>query len=173
MWNSHYNTSVHRAAIITCSDGVFHGVRHDLSGPAVRELLEENGYEVTSLRVVADERPLISAAIVEAIEAGAQLVVTAGGTGIAPRDVTPEATMDVADRIIPGFGELMRAESLLTTRMAPLSRAQAATRGSALVVNLPGSRNGAVENLKSVLGLIPHALELLSGVPVQDHPRPR
>jgi molybdopterin adenylyltransferase len=162
---------MYQAVVITCSDGVTSGHRHDLSGPAIRQLLEENGYEVTALRVVPDERPVISAAIVAAIDGGARLVVTAGGTGLSPRDVTPEATADIADRIIPGFGELMRAESLRTTRMASLSRAQAVTRGSALVVNLPGSRNGAVDNLNSVLGLIPHALELLSGVRVDEHPR--
>jgi molybdenum cofactor synthesis domain-containing protein len=103
------------------------------------------------------------AAIVDATESGNRLVVTTGGTGIAARDVTPDATMRVCDRLIPGFGELMRATSLQKTPMAALSRAQAMTRGTALVVNLPGSERGAVENLEAVVGLIPHALELLEG----------
>jgi Molybdopterin biosynthesis enzymes len=100
----------------------------------------------------------------------ARVIITTGGTGISLRDVTPEATTQVADRIVPGFGELMRARSLETTAMAPLSRAQAATRGRALIVNLPGSVSGATENLTAVLHLIPHALELLDGRRVERHP---
>jgi molybdopterin adenylyltransferase len=98
------------------------------------------------------------------------LVVTTGGTGIAPRDVTPEATVHVAPRLIPGFGELMRQRSFESTKMAPLSRVQAAARGRALVINVPGSPRGAVENLEAVLHLIPHALELLAGGRVEKHP---
>jgi molybdopterin adenylyltransferase len=158
-----------RARVITCSDGVVQGARVDRSGPAVRELLEGNGCEVDLVTVVPDDVEAIATAIENAAGDGVRLIVTTGGTGIAPRDVTPEATMKVADRVIPGFGEAMRAGS--TTPMAPLSRAMAATRGAALIVNLPGSMNGAVECLRAVLHLVPHAIELLSGERVEKHPR--
>jgi molybdenum cofactor synthesis domain-containing protein len=152
-----------RARVVTCSDAAARGEREDRSGPAVRDLLEKNGCEVDAVVVVADTIEFIATAIVDGTEAGNQLVVTTGGTGVAPRDVTPEATMKVCDRLVPGFGELMRAASLQKTPMASLSRAQAATRGTALVVNLPGSVSGAVENLSAILHLIPHAVELLAG----------
>jgi molybdopterin adenylyltransferase len=152
-----------RARVITCSDAASKGEREDRSGPAIRELLNGNGCEVDAVVVVADEIEYIATAIVDAVNAGNRLVVTTGGTGVAPRDITPEATMRVCDRLVPGFGELMRTRSLEKTPMASLSRAQAATRGTALVVNLPGSVAGATENLAAVLHLIPHALELLEG----------
>lgn len=160
-----------RARIITCSDSAARGERADESGPALRSVLEGNGFVVDAVEVVPDSVQEISDAIASAIDIRkADLVVTTGGTGIAPRDVTPEATMRVADRRIDGFGELMRARSLEKTKMAPLSRAQAATRGRALILNLPGSPKGAVENLGFVLHLIPHTLELLRGESVQRHP---
>jgi molybdopterin adenylyltransferase len=154
-----------RARVITCSDAASRGEREDQSGPAVGNLLAANGFVVDEIVVVPDEIGAISAAIAEAAEA-VRLVVTTGGTGIAPRDVTPEATMKVCERVIPGFGEVMRA----THPMAALSRAQAMTRGTALVVNLPGSVKAAVENLQAVLALIPHALDLLAGK--TEHERP-
>lgn len=131
------------------------------------ELLVANGYVVDETVIVPDVVEAIAQEIERATDAGIRLVVTTGGTGLSPRDVTPEATMTVCDRIVPGFGELMRLRSLERTAMASLSRAQAATRGSALVVNLPGSPKGAVENLGAVLHLIPHALELLAGGKVE------
>ena len=152
-----------RARVITCSDAAARGEREDRSGPALRELLVREGYEVDAVVVVADEIEFIATAIVDATNAGNRLVVTTGGTGVAPRDITPEATMKVCERLVPGFGELMRATSLQKTPMAALSRAQAATRETALVVNLPGSVKGAVENFTAVLHLIPHALDLLAG----------
>jgi molybdopterin adenylyltransferase len=151
------------ARVITCSDAASRGEREDRSGPAVRELLQANGYVVDAVVVVADTIEFIATAIVDATESGNRLVVTTGGTGIAPRDVTPDATMKVCEKLIPGFGEVMRAASLQKTPMAPLSRAQAATRGTALILNLPGSEKAAVENLSAVLHLFPHALELLAG----------
>lgn len=152
-----------RARVITCSDAASRGEREDRSGPAVRELLRNAGYEVEDVVVVPDEIDEIATAI---SRTDARLIVTTGGTGIAARDVTPEATSKVCDRVIPGFGEVMRA----THPMGPLSRAQAATRGTALVVNLPGSVKGAVENLQAVMHLIPHALDLLAGNTAHERP---
>ena len=152
-----------KARVITCSDAAAAGEREDRSGPALREMLTARGYLVDAVVIVADTIEFIATAIVDATNDGIRLVVTTGGTGIAPRDVTPEATMRVCERVIPGFGELMRSTSLPKTAMAPLSRAQAATRGTALVLNLPGSVSGATENLAAVLHLVPHALDLLEG----------
>jgi molybdenum cofactor synthesis domain-containing protein len=148
-----------RARVITCSDAAWRGERQDRSGPAVREILGAAGFDVDAVMIVADDADVIATALENATADGARLVVTTGGTGIAPRDVTPEATARVCEKVLPGFGELMRA----TSKKGALSRAQAATRGAALIVNLPGSVNGATECLRAVLDLVPHALELLSG----------
>jgi len=151
-----------KARVITCSDAASRGERVDKSGPAVREILAAN-YDVDAVVIVSDDIDAIAEAIEVATGDGVRLVVTTGGTGIAARDVTPEATLRVCEKVIPGFGELMRAASLTKTAMAPLSRAMAAIRGTALIVNLPGSESGARENLQAILHLIPHALQLLEG----------
>ena len=159
------------ARVITCSDAASRGERVDRSGPAVRAILAAAGFDVDRIDVHPDHRDSIRDAIVRAIDAdGIRLVVTTGGTGIAPTDVTPEATAEAGEKRIDGFGELMRMTSLKVTRTAALSRAAAWTRHSALIVNLPGSVRGAEENLAAVLDLIPHALELLAGSPVETHP---
>jgi molybdenum cofactor synthesis domain-containing protein len=152
------------AAVITVSDSAHEGRRADASGPAVAARLEAAGFAVTARTIVPDERNLIAdelRQLAQTLSAG--LICTTGGTGIALRDLTPEATRDVIEREIPGFGEVMRSEGLKKTRFAPLSRALAGSCGRVLIVNLPGSPKGAVESLDAILGLVPHVLELLSG----------
>ena len=151
----------HRSVVITVSDGVSAGVREDGSGEALETLLSGSGYEVTR-DLVPDEADEIAEAILRAT-ATAELVVTTGGTGFGLRDVTPEATGQVLDREAPGLVQAMIARGLEATPMAALTRAKAGTVGNSLVINLPGSPKGAVENLEAVIDIIPHALQLLSG----------
>ncbi|HEY4938692.1 MAG TPA: molybdenum cofactor synthesis domain-containing protein [Actinomycetota bacterium] len=153
---------VRRAAILTVSDGVFHGTRTDNSGRALAELLTKSGFEIAETAVVADEVPEIEAAL-RRMAAAANLVVTTGGTGFGPRDVTPEATKAVLTREAPGLAETMRAVGRQVSPMAIISRGRTGVVGEALVLNLPGSPKGAVESLASVMGVVPHVLELLSG----------
>jgi molybdopterin adenylyltransferase len=150
------------AAVLTVSDGVTNGTRHDESGDVAVQLLEGAGFDVSDRRVVPDERPDIESALRE-MAATHGLVVTTGGTGFGPRDVTPEATRAVIDREAPGLAELMRATGLAHTPMAALSRAVAGALGESLILNLPGSPQGVRESLVSVLPVIPHAVELLGG----------
>lgn len=150
------------AAVVTVSDGVSHGTRVDESGDAVESMLREAGFVVGSRVVVPDERAEIERTL-RRLVAGHALVVTTGGTGFGPRDVTPEATRSVIDREAPGLAELMRAEGLRRTPMAALSRGAAGAAGSSLVINLPGSPSGAREGLAAVLPVAPHAIQLLAG----------
>ena len=153
---------VKTAAVLTISDSSFQRKREDLSGPAVVRQLEAAGFKVIHASVVPDEKDLIAARMIECSEV-ARLVVTVGGTGIAPRDVTPEATRAVAERLIEGIPERMRREGSGKTPLAALSRGICGVRGQTLLLNLPGSPTAAVESLESVLEILPHALELLSG----------
>lgn len=151
-------------AVITVSDSTFAGKRADASGPAVKARLEELGWLVTVSDVVPDDVSFITERLIAVADSGQVCAIfTTGGTGVAPRDVTPEATRAVIEREIPGMGELMRARGRNSTAFATLSRAIAGTRGRVLIVNLPGSPRGAVESLDAIVELVPHVLELLSG----------
>ena len=150
------------AAVLTISDRAAAGQRDDRSGPAVVAALEQAGFRVIAADVLPDERSRIEASLIQLSET-VNLIVTTGGTGIAPRDVTPEATRAVADKVVEGMAERMRAEGAKKTPLAALSRGVCALRGAALIVNVPGSPTAAVESLQAVLPVLPHALELLAG----------
>jgi len=147
--------------VLTVSDGVHHGTREDLSGDTLDGLLRAEGFEVAR-RVVPDEREDIAGAIAE-LAAGASLVLTTGGTGFAPRDVTPEATRAVIDREAPGIAEAIRADALAKTPHALLSRGVAGLRGATLIVNLPGSPGGCRDGFAVILPALVHGLELAAG----------
>jgi molybdenum cofactor biosynthesis protein B len=156
-----------RAVVVTVSTRAAEGVYDDAAGPALADQLREAGFTVAPVRVVPDGRGTVADELRAAL-GDADLVITTGGTGLHPRDETPEATVDVVDRTVPGIAEAMRAAALRHTPMGMLSRATAGVAGRTLIVNLPGSPKGAVENLSAVLDVLGHAIDQLRG---GDHPR--
>jgi len=150
------------AAVVTVSDSCARGEREDVSGPAIAKLLEQLQFSVTVREVVPDDSIQIENLLIR-LSREVRFIVTTGGTGIAARDVTPEATVAVCERLLHGVAERMRSEGMKATPFAALSRAECGVRGRALILNVPGSPAGAVQSLEAVAGLIPHAIELLSG----------
>ena len=153
-------TSAH---VITVSDRVSAGTMSDGSGPALVAALKQAGFSVSGPEVVPDSRERISGAIVAAASGGADVIVTTGGTGLGPRDVTPQATAALIDFEVPGIGEEMRRVGAATTPLAALSRAMAGVRGGTLIINVPGSVKGATESLAAAMPLLAHAVQLLRG----------
>ena len=150
------------AAVLTVSDSSSRGEREDLGGPAVVSALEKHKFHVIAREVVPDEQATIQDALLR-LAGKARFIVTTGGTGVAPRDVTPEATRSVCDRLIEGIAERMRAEGAKSTKFAALSRSVCGVRGESVILNLPGKPSGAVESLEGVIDLIPHVLRLIAG----------
>ncbi|MDR2632541.1 MAG: MogA/MoaB family molybdenum cofactor biosynthesis protein [Treponema sp.] len=154
----------YKAAVITVSDSGFAGERADESGPLIRDMLVQGGYEVVLYRILPDERQELAACLGSLCDRHeADLVLTTGGTGFSPRDYTPEASLDIAERLVPGIPEAMRASSLQKTSRAMLSRSVAVIRKQTLIVNLPGSPRAAKENLEAILPALEHGLAILSG----------
>lgn len=155
-----------KVGVLTISDRGYHGERADRSGPALTAWLAARGAETVAVAVVADEVPQIAAQLRQwAGQPGLQLILTTGGTGVSPRDITPEATRLVIEREIPGFAEAMRASSLQHTPMAMISRAMAGICREKLIINLPGSPKGAIENLAAIWAAVPHVIEKIQGDP--------
>ncbi len=149
-------------AVLTLSDKGSRGEREDLGGPAIMEIVKKIGASIEHYEIIADEKELIKEKLID-YSMKVDLIVTTGGTGLSPRDVTPDATLEVIDREIPGIAEAMRMEGLRKTDRAMLSRAVAGVRGSTLIINLPGSPKAIKEGLEAVLGVIPHAVEKIKG----------
>ncbi len=155
-----------KAGILTLSDKGARGERVDLSGPALTEWLKPKGVETELYEMIPDDEDLIAEKLSQWADSGSlDIILTTGGTGVSPRDVTPEATMRILDKVIPGLGELMRFKSLAKTPSAAISRAVAGIRGRTLIINLPGSPRGAVENLEAVWDAVPHAVAKIQGDP--------
>jgi len=153
-----------RVAIVTVSDSSFTGGREDRSGPAVRERCEALGWDIASADILPDDQLRITARLAELADSRTcECVLTTGGTGVGPRDVTPEATMNICERLIPGLAEVMRAKGLQFTPRSVLSRSVVGTRGGVMIVNLPGSPKGAVQSLDAIADLLPHACEVIRG----------
>ena len=153
-----------RAAIMTASDSGYRGEREDLSGPAIKEILEREGYEVISMDILPDDQVMLAGKLQEIADSEkAELILTTGGTGFSERDVTPEATEEVIERKVPGIPEAIRAYSMTITKRAMLSRATAGIRGKTLIVNLPGSPKAVRESLEYIIDALAHGLEILSG----------
>ncbi len=155
------STQTVRAIVITVSDGVIAGTRQDRSGEALAQCLQRNGFDVVERRQIADGAESVRETLVDAAEGFNGLIITTGGTGFGPRDLTPEGTRQAIEREAPGLAEAMRLVN--TDGLGRLSRAIAGTRGEALIVNTPGSTNGTVETVESIIDVIPHAVELLAG----------
>jgi molybdenum cofactor biosynthesis protein B len=156
-------TAVSKAHVVTISDGAFHGKREDKSGPALVGLLSRADFEVDDPQVVPDEVERITEAVMTAVARGVDLVVTTGGTGLGPRDVTPQALSSLIDYEVPGLGEAMRRAGAGSTPMAIISRSMAGVRGRTMIISVPGSTNGATESLEAVMPVVAHAIQLLQG----------
>ena len=153
-----------RAAIITASDSGYRGEREDLSGPAIKEILEREGYKVISMDILPDDQVMLAGKMQEIADSEkAELILTTGGTGFSVRDVIPEATEEVIERKVPGIPEAIRAYSMTITKRAMLSRATAGIRGKTLIINLPGSPKAVRESLEYIIDALAHGLEILSG----------
>lgn len=161
---SHPSAPLYRAAILICSDRAFSGQRADAAGPALVKRLRDLGWEVGNAEIRPDDLDAITKWLQERVQSGGDdLILTSGGTGLSKRDVTPEATLHVIEKRVPGIEEAMRAASLTITPHAMLSRAVAGVAGCSLIVNLPGNPKGALETLEIILPALPHALQLLRG----------
>lgn len=158
-----HHSAVSRAQVVTISDGAFHGRREDASGAALVTLLSRDGFEVEGPQVVPDEIERIREAVLTAVERGVDLVVATGGTGLGPRDVTPQAISALIDYEVPGIGEAMRRAGASSTPMALLSRSMAGVRKRTLIISVPGSPKGATESLEAVMPVVGHAIQLLHG----------
>lgn len=155
-----------RVAILTVSDRSARGERPDAAGPLLAQAVERHGWQVSETAIVPDDRLVIEQTLADWCDSACcDLLLTTGGTGFAPRDVTPEATLSIIQRVTPGLAELMRLESLKITPHAALSRAVAGIRARTLIINLPGSPKGAVENLGFLMPILPHAIDLLQDSP--------